>query len=150
MFVLEGGPEQLGDCSMEFALSRNERLCELQEQVRQAHAITSELMAKIILHACQRAQAHPAKARIFRAIEAQAPTDAVLALIELDIPQWNLRRLPVELDQTVDASHESLPLALLSAFLEIRCGPFTSAVRPRWVPQIGPVQPIPVCRDNFS
>jgi len=76
-------------------------------------------------------------ARIAQLIEAGAWDDAALALIELELPAWKLRRLvyedgewfcalsrqpnlPVALDDTVDASHEVLSLAILSAFVEAR------------------------------
>jgi len=58
-------------------------------------------------------------------------------LIELELPAWTLRRLvceggewicslsrqpnlPVALDDTVDAVHEAMPLAILLAFLQAR------------------------------
>src|SRR6476659_10952614 len=79
----------------------------------------------------------PTAARIDQLIEARAWDDAALALIELELPAWKLRRLVYEdgewlcslsshpnlsvaLDDTVDARHEVLPLAILSAFIEAR------------------------------
>jgi hypothetical protein len=70
---------------------------------------------------------------IDRLIEAHAWTDAALALIELQLPQWQLRRLAHEegkwlcrlsrqrgnadgMDVAVDGRHELLPLAILGAF----------------------------------
>src|SRR5262249_969703 len=63
--------------------------------------------------------------------------DAALALLELELPQWKLRRLiyedgewhcslskhielPVELDDAAEANHDSLPLSILSALVEAR------------------------------
>ena len=62
-------------------------------------------------------------------------TDAALALIELELPQWRVRRLayddgewycslsrgrelPDWLDQPVEGRHADLALAILSAFVE--------------------------------
>ena len=70
-------------------------------------------------------------------IEAGAWGDVALALIEIELPAWKLRRLiyedgewfcslskqpnlPVELDDTADGRHDVLPLAILSAFIEAR------------------------------
>src|SRR5262249_55872534 len=76
-----------------------------------------------------------AQARVIRMIESGACADATLALLELELPQWRLRRLireddewhcsiskqlglPAELDDMAEASHESLPLAILSPLVE--------------------------------
>jgi len=107
-------------------------------------------------------------ARIDQLIEAGAWSDAALALIELELPGWKLRRLvyedgewfcslskqpnlPVGFDDTADARHEVLPLAILSAFLEARRT--TSAVRQTsspTVPQVQPTSGIVICCDNFA
>src|SRR5262249_55356361 len=75
------------------------------------------------------------QAKVTRLIEAGAFHDAILALQELELPQWKLRRviyddgewhcsfskqlgMPAELDEMAEAVHEVLPLAMLSAFLE--------------------------------
>src|SRR5665213_1260292 len=91
-----------------------------------------------------------------------------LTLIELELPAWKLRRLvyedgewfcslskqpnlPVALDDTADARHEVLPLAILSAFVEARCT--TSAARETsspTVPQVQPTSGIVICCDNFA
>ena len=77
------------------------------------------------------------KLRVNRLIEAGAWTDATLALVELELPQWKLRgivyedgewhcclsrqpQLPLGLDEVAEASHEILPLAILIAFLQAR------------------------------
>jgi len=73
-------------------------------------------------------------ARIERLIRAKAWTEAALALIELELPQWQLRRiaydggewhcalsrqreLPDWLDQSSEASHPDLALAILCALV---------------------------------
>jgi hypothetical protein len=103
--------------------------------------------------------------RVDQLVKAGAWTEAALALIELELPDWKVRRLayedgewrcslsrhpnlPLALDDSVSASHEILPLAILQAFVEARqsigaCG----ATSP--VPQIRSAGEIPICCDNF-
>lgn len=143
----------------------------LAEQLRLAPALTPDLIGAVIADACIRLpvlnKAGKA-ARIDQLIEASAWSDAALALIELELPAWKLRRLvyedgewfcslskqpnlPVALDDTADACHEVLPLAILSAFLEARRG--TSATRETsspTVPQVRPTSGYAVCCDNFA
>jgi hypothetical protein len=74
-------------------------------------------------------------ARIERLLGADALTEAALALIDLELPQWQIRRiaydggewycalsrdreLPDWLDQSVQAHHQDLALAILAAFVE--------------------------------
>ena len=106
-------------------------------------------------------------ARLDRLIAAGAWTDAALVLIELELPAWSLRRLireddewfcslsrqpnlPSTLDVTADAHHDSLPLAILLAFLQARrtaeIAPTAISVTPH-VP-LGPHHMI--CCDNFA
>jgi nucleotide-binding universal stress UspA family protein len=59
--------------------------------------------------------------------------------------------LPAELDEMAEASHESLPLAILSAFVEARHHSLTAGEgRPRSVPQIRLTQGYAICCDNFA
>ena len=68
-------------------------------------------------------------------IQLRAWTDAALALIDLELPLWQVRRiaydegewhcalsrereLPDWLDQSIEARHTDLALAILSAFVE--------------------------------
>jgi len=108
------------------------------------------------------------RCRLDQLIEAGAWSDAALALIELELPAWKLRRLvyedgewfcslskqpnlPVAIDDTADARHEVLPLAILSAFVEARRG--TSAARETSspiVPRVQPTSGIVICCDNFA
>jgi hypothetical protein len=101
-------------------------------------------------------------------IKSSAFADATLTLLELELPQWMLRRLireddewhcsiskqlglPAELDDMAEASHESLPLAILSAFVEARCHSLTAGgARPKSVPQVRPAQGYAICCDNFA
>src|SRR5258708_28350587 len=68
----------------------------LSDQLRDAAGVTATLMQEIIGHACRRfpSSASTAKtARIERLIAATAWADAGLALIDLELPQWQLRRI---------------------------------------------------------
>ena len=69
---------------------------ELSDRLRDSHAMTSELMSDVIRAACRRfAPTGPTArtARIERLIQSGAWTDAALALVELELPQWQLRRV---------------------------------------------------------
>jgi len=141
---------------------------ELNEQLRIAPAITRELLSAVIAHACVRFAAIPgdAKTRVNRLIDAGALTEAALALVELELPEWKLRRLLFEdgewhcalsrqplltfgLDELVEASHEVLPLAILMALLEARASG-ASPTAMAAVPQVRPAPSCVVCCDNFS
>src|SRR5712692_501697 len=148
---------------MSFDPNHDQVLRELQEHLRHARTITPELLADVTARACLRFHAHhpTAKARVARLIEAGGLADATLALLELELPQWKLRRLifedgewycalsrrlglPVELDDMAEARHESLPLAILSAFVEARHRSLNaSEVRPNSVPQVRASQAAP-------
>ena len=98
-------------------------------------------------------------------IKAGAWTEAAFALIELELPTWKLRRLvyedgewrcslsrhpnlPLELDDSVDASHENLSLAVLQASVEASLSDGAcDATSP--IPQIQSAGEIPICCDNF-
>jgi hypothetical protein len=113
---------------------------ELGDRLRDAAGVTPELMAEIISKTCQRFSSlgqSGRTARIERLIQFGAWTDAVLALIDLELPQWQVRRLaydqgewycalsrqrelPDWLDQSIEAHHADLALAMLAAFVEAR------------------------------
>src|SRR4030088_333950 len=109
----------------------------LEAQLRRAQALTPELISDVTAEACVcfAARGGTAKQRINRLIDAGAWTDTALALLELELPQWTLRRivyedgewhcslskqpqLPLGLDEVAEASHEILPLAILIALLQ--------------------------------
>jgi hypothetical protein len=151
-----------------FNPNREERLVVLQDQIHNAQAVTPDLMARVIAQACVRLPAlHVASnaRRIRRLVESRAYTDAALALIELELPMWRLRRLvhedgewhcslshhpelPISLDETVEANHESLPLAILAAFVEARYRSSSESRLPS-VPQVPSTQEFAMCCDNF-
>jgi hypothetical protein len=143
----------------------------LEEQLGRVHALTPDLISNVIANACTRLPVMKRAgkaARIEQLIEAGAWSDAALALIELELPAWKLRRLvyedgewvcslsrqpnlPVALDDIADASHEVLPLAILSAFVEARRR--ASAMRETILPTVPPVRRTSgyaICCDDFS
>jgi hypothetical protein len=148
-----------------------DRLDRLMEQLRLSPALTADLITNVVADACTRLpvlnKAGKA-ARLDQLIEAGAWSDAALALIELELPAWKLRRLvyeddewfcslskqpnlPVEFDDTADARHAVLPLAILCAFVEARRR--ASAAREissPTVPQVRPTSGYTVCSDNFA
>ncbi len=143
----------------------------LEDRLRDAHAVTAELLSDVIGEACwcfSPVRQNEKTARIERLIKSGAWTDAVLALIELELPQWQLRRvvyddgewhcalsrqreLPEWLDQSVEASHANLPLAILKTFVDAQG---TSAPSARTsvptVPRRANLLYEPVCCDDFA
>jgi hypothetical protein len=144
---------------------------ELSERLRNADAVTADLIADVIGATCRRfpsAGQTEKTARIERLIAAEAWMDAALALIDLELPQWQARRiaydegewhcalsrqreLPEWLDQSIEVHHPDLPLAILSAFVEAQR---ISAPRSRTsvptVPREVSAFYQPVCCDNFG
>jgi hypothetical protein len=110
----------------------------LGERLRSADVVTRPLMLDVIDTACRRFPSlgqTERTARLTRLIDAEAWADAALALLELELPLWQVRRiaydegewycalsrereLPDWLDSSVEAHHSDLALALLSAFTE--------------------------------
>jgi hypothetical protein len=145
-------------------------LSELQERIRRAQTLTPALAAEVIARACPRLQARrpTAKARIVRLIESGAFADAMLALLALELPQWKLRRLvcedeewhcamskqlwlPAELDDMAEAQHQSLPLAILGAFLEAKRQSCTASEGHRQsVPPVRLTRGYALCCDDFA
>jgi hypothetical protein len=152
-----------------FAADHADLFDRLDDEVRRAPAPAPGLFDKIVAGACSRipvlSRAGKA-ARIDRLIAAGAWTDAALALVALELPAWELRRLicdggewfcslspqpnvPAFLDDTADGSHELLALAILRAFLQAR-RMTNAAPRPATVPAVRPDAAVAVCCDNFA
>ena len=111
--------------------SEHDDALDLPARLRDANAATIGLISDVIGAVCRRfpSTGQPEKtARIERLMASAAWTDAVLALIELELPQWQVRRiaydegewycalsrereLPDWLDQSIEAHHPDLPLA---------------------------------------
>ena len=111
---------------------------ELSDRLRDAGTVTTEFLSDIISQTCRRfpsVSRTGRTARVERLIQSGAWTDAALALIDLELPQWQIRRLaydegewhcalsrqrelPDWLDQSIETHHADLALAILSAFVE--------------------------------
>jgi hypothetical protein len=146
-------------------------LGELGARLRDACEVDAGLMAEILAGACCR---YPSlgqsekTSRLEQLIRCGAWTDAALALIDLELPLWQVRRiaydegewhcalsrereLPDWLDQSVETRHESLTLAILSAFVESRR--INQPERRTSVPAVNRTAPDfyePLAADNFS
>jgi len=112
----------------------------LSDRLRDSNAVTPMLMSELVATAWRRFPSIGASeptARIKDLIQLRAWTDAALALIDLELPFWKVRRiaydegewycalsrqreLPDWLDRSVEARHTDLALAILCAFLEAR------------------------------
>ena len=128
-------------------------------------------MSEIVGAACRRfpsiGQAEKT-ARIERLIGCEAWTDAALALIDLELPLWQVRRiayddgewycalsrareLPDWLDRSIEARHPDLALAILGAFVEAQCitAPSSRPSVPTVSREVNPRYE-PLCCDNFG
>jgi hypothetical protein len=145
--------------------------CGLEDRLRDAHAVTAELLSDVISEACWRfppVRRTEKTARIERLIKSDAWTDAALALIELELPQWQIRRiayddgewhcalsrqreLPEWLAQSIEARHADLPLAILRVFIDAQrvSSPSIRTSVPT-VPRGANLPCEPVCCDNFA
>ncbi len=154
---------------MLFDPKHEQYLGRLEAELRRARALTPELMSDVAAQACVRFASHggPAKLKIERLIGAGAWTDAALALIAFELPQWKLRRilyedgewhcwlskqpqLPMGLDEIAEGSHESLPLAILITLLQAlrdTDGRESGVTR---VLQVNPRAGHAMCCDNFA
>jgi hypothetical protein len=147
-----------------------DRLDRVNDRVRLAPAVTADLISDLIAAACLRLPVlnRAGKAAlVYRLIRSRAWTEAALALVEIELPTWKLRRLlfedgkwlcslskqvnlPLWLDDTVDASHDVLPLAILSALLEARRRSMIVPENSPRVPQVRPVPGYAMSCDNVS
>ena len=111
---------------------------DLGDRLRDAYAVTAEFMTDIVNQTCRRFPSigqSGRTAQIERLVQSGAWTDAALALIDLELPQWQVRRLiydegewhcalsrerelPDWLDQSIETHHADLALAILTGFVE--------------------------------
>jgi hypothetical protein len=143
----------------------------LTDRLRDAGEVNAALMAEVTGAACRR---YPSigqgekTARLEQLIRAGAWIDAALALIDLELPLWQVRRLayddgewhcalsrerelPDWLDRSIETRHADLSLAILSAFVEVRR--ISHPESRTSVPAVNRTAPDfhePVCCDNFS
>jgi hypothetical protein len=152
-------------------LVESQTTAELGDRLRSAYAVTADFLSDIVSQTCRRfpSTGQSGKtARIERLIESGAWTDATLALIDLELPQWQLRRiaydegewhcalsrereLPEWLDQSAEGRHADLALAILSAFVEARrsSAPLSRPSVPAVRSDASPLYE-PVLSDNFG
>jgi hypothetical protein len=143
----------------------------LSDRLRDAHSATAEFISEIIGKTCRRfpSMGQTGKtARIEQLIETGAWTDAALALIDLELPLWQVRRiaydegewycalsrereLPDWLDSSIEARHADLALAILSAFVEAQnlSAPSSRTSVPAVSRDANPLYE-PVACDNFG
>jgi hypothetical protein len=144
---------------------------ELDDRLRDAHSVTADILRDVIGENCRRfppLRPDEKTIRIERWIGSGAWLDAALALIDLELPQWQVRRiaydegewhcalsrareLPDWLDQAIEAHHEDLPLAVLCAFVEAqRIGRPPSRTSVPNVPRGADLICTPFCCENFA
>ena len=136
----------------------------LDPRLHDAPAVTADLISEVVGTPSRRLPP-----RIARLIESGAWTDTALALLELELPQWHLRRLAYDEgewhcalsrqrelpewldDRSVESHHADLSLAILSALVDAR----RKSARPRST--VVPASPRaanplyePLNCDNFS
>lgn len=146
-------------------------LAALSNQICSATCVTPPLLTEVIALACRRVVSAPQgamTARIRGLIDAQAWTDLAVALIDRELPLWQLRRLaydggewhcalsrqrelPDWLDQSVEFWHNDLSMAMLGAFMEARIA-VAQLGRPSVpsVPRAAHLPCTPLCCDNFA
>jgi hypothetical protein len=146
-------------------------LNQLDARLCSAPELTVEMLSDLVAICCPRfalLQNTQRAARAERMIEQGAWTDAALALLALELPQWQLRRLvyddgewhcalsrqremPEWLDQSIEANHADLPIAILRAFVSVRqiSAPSTRSSVPA-APRAASEFHEPLCSDNFS
>ena len=154
-----------------FALSERQQPAEPNDLLRHAHAVTAGLLGVVIGKTCRRFRS-PGQtertARIERLIGSGAWTDAALALIDLELPHWQVRRiayddgewycalsrereLPDWLDRSIESRHIDLALAILTAFVDTqRVSAPASGTSVLTVRRDASLLCEPVCSDNFA
>jgi hypothetical protein len=143
----------------------------LSDKIYDAPAATPTLLREIIDATCPRLRSpgqRPRTARIERLLDAGALAEAALELIDLELPQWQLRRiaydggdwycalsrareLPDWLDQPVEAWHHDLALAILAAFVKAQgASSLKSRASVPSSPREANARDIAMCCDNFA
>src|SRR4030088_1884325 len=159
-------------------LSEHHDSGELSDRLRDVHAVTAELIAEVIDETCRRFPSVgqiEKTARIEQLIGSGAWTDAALALIDLELPQWQVRRiaydegewycalsrereLPDWLDLPIEDRHADFGLGILRAVVHAphTPGPAPLLPAPSGRPGVPPAPPNaraleePICCDNFA
>jgi hypothetical protein len=152
------------------ALSKRHDLREIDDQLRDASEVTAGLMSEILAGTRGHSpslERSGKTARLERLIRSEAWTDAALALIDLELPQWQVRRitydqgewhcalsrqreLPEWLDQSIETHHTDLPLAILNAFADARLATPANQTSVPFVPREANPLSEPLLTDNFA
>jgi hypothetical protein len=149
----------------------NPAISRLAGKLRDADCVTASLFSEIIRDACWRLPSVRRTKdfdRLEQLIQSAAWTDAALALLALELPQWRLRQivydagewqctlshqreLPDWLDEPVEACHPDLCLAILSALVQVRRdgASGTEDGAANFLRMDCPID-MPLCCDNFS
>jgi hypothetical protein len=146
-------------------------LDEIDENLQAAVEPTCGMFLKIIASICTRTPIlgrSENRLRIARLTEAGAWTDAAMALLKIEMPGWQIRRLcyeneewlcslscqpglPLALDECAEVTHKILPLAILRAFVEARRMACVTSEIGSTVPHVRSASMEHfVCCDNFS
>jgi hypothetical protein len=142
---------------------------DIAKRIDRADAVTADLMADVIVQ-CEARRAVPESSpvamRFRQLVAAQAWTEAALALVETELPCWSLARLawdggewsctlcrrprmPAWLDDIVEGRHQTMPLAMLAAFIAARAADRATAAGGS-VPSSPLGRDDVLCCDNFS
>jgi hypothetical protein len=155
---------------MAFGLDHAALLDRFEDDIRFAAKPFAGLFSKIIAGLCTRTptlERAGLTAPVGPLLEMAAWTEAALALVQCELPGWQVRRLvhdgaawmcslsrqaylPAGLNDGVDAMHASLPLAILLAFLEARRATAILPQASTTIPSVVPTAEGAVCCDNFS
>jgi hypothetical protein len=136
----------------------------LADRLHGMPAVTADLISEVIGK-----PSHRLPVQIERLIASGAWTDAALALLELELPHWQLRRLAYddgewhcalsrqrELpewldDRSIESHHADLALAILSAFVDAQCkAALSRKTSVPAAPRVANPRYEPVCCDNFG
>jgi hypothetical protein len=154
---------------MAFAGDRAVLIERADKALQLASAPTAGLFSKVMQGACARLPALKglgSAARLERLIDAGAWAEAALALVELEMPAWSVRRLacergewvcslsrqpnlPIAVDDTAEASHEVLALAILRAVIEVRRRSAAAEMKSA-VPSVAASSQRMFCCDSFA
>jgi hypothetical protein len=143
----------------------------LAGRLRDADTVTAELFWQVMHDACSRLPAVRRTkdfGRLERLIQSGAWTDAALALLTLEIPQWQVRQLTCEagqwhctlsrqrelpdwLDRAFVACHRDLCLAIMVALVEVkRDCPSLAENSVVDILRTNHSLDLPICCDNFG
>ena len=147
---------------------RSQQLATLAGRISAADEATPELHSGIVAETVRRLSAPGEAAQLRQLIEAGALTEAAFAVINLELPLWQIRRitydegewhcamsrqreLPEWLDEAIEATHASLTLAIVSVYIETlrQIEVSREPSRPS-VSRTRDDQFKPVCCDNFA